>query len=65
MKNLDADLCKEIILDNTFKIIPKEHRSYKLMVITGLLKNKNKPQILCFILLKYLDTYSYDKFLFI
>ena len=26
MKNLDAELCKEIFLDNTFKIIPKEHR---------------------------------------
>ena len=44
MKNLDANLCKEIFLDNTFKIIPKEHRPYKLMIITGLLKSNNKPQ---------------------
>ena len=48
-------------MDYTFKIVPKKFRPYKLMVISGIPLESNKPELLAFILIKYTDHIAYDK----
>ena len=45
---------KEIFMDITFKVVPKNIRPYKLLVLVGLPKTLAFPIILCFILIKFL-----------
>ena len=42
----------EFFIELTFKIVPKNFRPYKLMVISGLPKTLNNPILLCFIFVK-------------
>ena len=58
---LDHKKTKEFFLDITFKIIPKVFRPYKLLIISGISNNNENPQLMCFILLKYMDELSYNK----
>ena len=48
-------------MDITYKIIPYNYQPYKLLVLSGLPENSNKPKLLLFILLKYQDNIIYDK----
>ena len=52
---------KDIFLDITFKIIPRNFYPYKLLVMSGFTKNEKQPIILTFVLLKYLDNISYER----
>ena len=45
----------------TFNIISRVYRPYKFFIISGLPKNNNKPTLIMWVLLKYLDTETYDK----
>lgn len=58
---LNGDKTTEIFMDITFKIIPVKFLPYKLIVIAGISKDNNIPNILVFIMLKYLDNISYDQ----
>ena len=58
---LDTKITKEIFLDITFKIIPRNFYPYKLLVIAGITQKEKKPKILTFILTKYLDHISYNR----
>ena len=60
---LNYKLTQQIFIDSTFKIIPPKFRPYKLTVIAGIANNTNIPNILAFILIKYLDEIAYDKIL--
>ena len=46
---------KEFFLDITFKIIPKNFRSYKLIAISLFPIKYENPILICFILVKYID----------
>ena len=61
LKKLSNTYTKEFFLDYTFKIVPKKFRPYKLMVISGIPLESNKPELLAFILIKYTDHIAYDK----
>ena len=52
---------KEIFMDTTFKVVPKKLRPYKLLVLVSLPKALAFPIILCFILIKFLETIAYEK----
>ena len=52
---------KEYFIDITFQIIPKCYRPYKLMTITSLDPLKNHTIIICFVLLVFTDSLSYQK----
>ena len=58
---LNEEKTIEFFLDSTFKIVPKKFRPYKLLIISGLPINNKIPRLLTFVLIKYLDKYSYDK----
>lgn len=45
----------------TYRIIPSNYRPYKLLVLSGLPENLNKPKLLLFILLEYQYNIIYDK----
>ena len=58
---LFLNLITEFFIDTTFKVVPVKFRPYKLLVIAGLPMNKNKPILVCLVLMKYNDSKSYDK----
>jgi len=58
---LDRNNCREFFVDATYKIIPSNYHPYKLIVLSGLLEDKKKPQLICFILMKYIDAEAYNK----
>lgn len=51
----------EFFLDIIFKIIPKNIRPYKLIVISGIPIKYENPILICFILVKFMDEISYEK----
>ena len=61
LKLLNSEFTTEFFVDNTFKIIPSEYRPYKLFIIAGIPEKENNAIINCFIFIKYLDIYTYDK----
>jgi hypothetical protein len=61
LKLLNSKFTTEFFVDSTFKIIPTEYRPYKLFIITGIPEKENSAIINCFIFIKYLDSYTYDK----
>ena len=61
LKLLDEKNSKQYFLDNTFKIIPPHFRPYKLFIISALPLEAKKPELVCFILIKYNDEMAYDK----
>lgn len=50
---------KEFFMDITFQIIPKKFHPYKLLILASI--DKNRPILLIFILIKYLDSIAYDR----
>lgn len=58
---INEEYTEEFFFYSTFNIIPIKYRPYKLFVISRLLKNNNKPILLAFFLLKYLEQETYDK----
>ena len=48
-------------MDTTFKVVPKNLRPYKLLVLVGLPKTLTFPIILRFILINFLDTIAHEK----
>ena len=51
----------EFFIDITFQIIPTNFRPYKLFVLSGINKDNGIPNIICFILIKYIDFESYNR----
>ena len=51
----------EFFLDSTFKIIPRNLRPYKLLILSGIPKKIKTPIMLIFVFIKYLDNISYNK----
>ena len=58
---LDEQMTEEFFIDTSFKIIPAELHPHKLTIFAGISKNLNKPILICFLLIKYLDDNTYDK----
>ena len=51
----------EFFLDSTFKIIPRNLRPYKLLILSGIPKKIKTPIMIIFVFIKYLDNISYNK----
>ena len=62
IKLLNKQYTEEFFFDSTFKIIPSHFRPYKLFIISGLKKEETKTFLILFVLIKYLDFESYDRF---
>ena len=58
IKNKDIE---NYFIDITYRIIPKNKKNYKLLIISGLNKKSNNTNILAFIFLKYEDYDSLKK----
>jgi len=59
IKLLDKNFTTEFFVDITYKAVPWYFLPYRLMVISVLSKNFNKPKLMLFILLKYQDHIIY------
>lgn len=61
LEYLNKEKCSEFFLDITYNIIPYKFRAYKLLIISGLPKDINRPISIIFILIKYMDRESYNR----